>query len=116
MHRTLSVAALAAVLFVPAMAQPASITVSASAPTGSGLYQQKAVSVQVADADLGTAQGAAALLDRINAASRVVCGERAGQTMNTARAKLFAACQARTVTAAVQAVNAPALTQLAAAR
>lgn len=116
MHRTLSAAALAAVLFVPAMAQPASITVSASAPTDSGLYQVKAVKVTLADVDLGTAQGAAALLDRIDAAARLVCGERAGHTMNESRAKIFATCRARAVRYAVQDVDAPQLTQLAATR
>ena len=116
MHRILSAAALAAILSVPAMAQPASITVSAAAPTDSGVYQVKAVSVQVADVDLGTAQGAAALLDRIDTASRAVCGERAGRTMSDKRAKQFAACRLHTTASAVQAVNAPTLTQFAAAR
>ena len=115
MYRTLSAAALAAVLFVPAMAQPASITVSASAPTVSGLYQVKAVNVAFADVDIGTAQGAAVLLDRIDAAARLVCGERAGRTMNEARTKIFATCRARAVRYAVQEVGAPQLAQLAAA-
>ncbi len=116
MHRTLSAAALAAVLFVPAMAQPAFLTVSATAPTGSGLYQKKAINVPFADVDLGTPQGAAALLDRIDAASRAVCGERADRPMDVVRARVFAACHKQTVAAAVEAVNAPVLTQFAATR
>lgn len=110
-------AALATALsFASAWAGPAAITVSASAPTDSGVFQVKAVNVTVADVDLGTAQGAAALFDRIDAASRVVCGERQGRTMNDKRAKLFATCRVQTVKQAVLAVNAPQLTEIAATR
>jgi len=72
--------------------------------------------VSYAGLDLGTAQGAAALLDRIDAAARVVCGEKAGRKMNETRTKLFDNCLARTTADAVKAVNVPQLTQVAASR
>ena len=117
MHRfSIAAIALTAVLsFVPAVAGPASIVVSASAPTDSGINQMKAMTVAFGDLDVATSQGATTLFDRIDAASRVVCGERQGKTMGWSRAKVFASCRAQTTAAAVKAVGAPQLTQLAAA-
>jgi UrcA family protein len=121
MYRILSAGAAALVttlLFVPATAQSASITIAASAPVTSvsSLYQVNKTSVSLDGVDLKTASGAATLLERIDTAARKVCGERPGETMNAARAKVFATCRARTVHYAVKELDAPALTQLAAAR
>jgi UrcA family protein len=106
----------AALSFASAGADPATITMSATAPTETGMYQVKAVKVAFADVDLSTAQGAAVLLDRIDAAARMICGERAGRTMDEARAKIFATCRTRAVHYAVKDVDAPQLTQLTAVR
>jgi UrcA family protein len=118
MYRTLFAAAAAvtitALMFVPAMAQ--SVTVAASAAAPSGNYQARAATVSLAGVDLGSSQGAATALDRIDAAARVVCGERVGVPMSLARARVFAACRTRTTTNAVQTIDAPQLTMLAAAR
>lgn len=118
MYRTLSAAAavvITAMMFVPpALAQ--TVTVSAAAAAPSGTYLTKAAKVSVVGLDLNTAQGAAVALDRIEAASRVVCGEQAGYRMPPSRASLFQDCRARTVRFAVQALDRPVLTQLAAAR
>lgn len=116
MLRTLSASAavvITALMFVPAMAQ--SVTVTGSAPTPSGsAYQVKEVRVSLDGIDLGTTQGATTVFDRINAAARAVCGEQS--VMNAARARAFETCRSRAVRYAVQQVDAPALTQLAAAR
>jgi UrcA family protein len=105
---------ISALMFVPAMAQ--SLTVTGSAPAqGGGVDQVWAKKVSYADLDLGTTQGATTLLNRIDVAARAVCGEREGYTMNAARAKAFAKCYARTMHYAVKEVDAPQLTQLAAA-
>jgi UrcA family protein len=118
MYRILSASAafvMTALMFAPAMAQ--SVTVSGSAPVASGsVYQLKEVRVSLDGIDLGTSQGAAAVFDRIDAAARVVCGERAGVAMNLARTRIFETCHERAVRYAVQAVDVPALTQIAAAR
>ena len=102
----------AALLLVPAEA--ASVLVSASAPAETGAYQVKATKVAFDDLDVSTSQGAATLLARIETASRFVCGERQGRTMDDKRAKQFATCRAQAIADAVKAVGAPQLTQLAA--
>lgn len=118
MYRTLSAAAavvITALMFVPpALAQ--TVTVSASAPAPSGMYMAKAARVSLAGLDLRSAQGAANALDRIDAASRAVCGERVGYPMNAARAKLFQDCVGFQTRETVAALNVPALTQYSAAR
>jgi len=117
MHRfTIAAVTLATALsFVPALASEASVTVTASAPTPSGSYHVLAVAVAYGDLDVTKADGAAALLDRIARASRLVCGERAGHTMDPALTKKFDACRARATRYAVMAVDTPQLTQIAAA-
>jgi UrcA family protein len=116
MHRSSFAAAvmISALMFVPAMAQSLTVTGSAPAEAG-GMDQVWAKKISYADLDLGTAQGATTLFNRIDAAARSVCGERDGLTMNAARAKAFAKCYARTVHYAVKEVDAPQLTQIAAA-
>jgi UrcA family protein len=119
MYRTLSAIAavvVTALLFVPAMAQPNTITIAASAPNEAGFYEVKAVRVSLAGIDLDSSQGAATLFDRIDVAARKVCGERPGYTMNPARANIFETCRARAVRFAVTDVDAPQLTQFAAVR
>jgi len=105
-----------ALSFVPALANEAAVSVSASAPTASGDYRVLRMTVAYGDLDVTKADGAAALLDRIERASRVVCGERAGYTMSDARTRLFNTCRARATHYAVDAVAMPQLTQIAAAR
>jgi len=105
-----------ALSFIPASAGEASVTVTASAPARSGEMQVKGVAVAYGDLDITKAEGAAALLDRIEHASRLVCGERAGYTMDGPRTKIFDTCRARTTHYAVMTVDAPQLTQLAASR
>lgn len=115
MYRMLSASAavvMTALMFVPAMAQ--SITITGSAPSQTGYQEVRAMKVSTADVDLNTAQGATTLFDRIDAAARAVCGESAD--MSPARAKVFATCRARAVHYAVKEVDAPQLTQFAAAR
>ena len=113
---SIAAAALATALsFVPALANEASVTVTASAPTPSGVYRLLEVAVPYGDLDVTKTDGAAALLDRIERASRVVCGERAGYTMGDARTRLFNTCRARATHYAVDAVAMPQLTQVAAA-
>ena len=116
MHRlTIAAITLATALsFIPATAGEGSVTVTASVPERSGTYQVKAVTVAYGDLDVTKADGAAALLDRIDRASRVVCGERAGSTMTEERTKIFDACRARATRYAVMTVDAPQLTQVAA--
>jgi UrcA family protein len=118
MYRMLSAVAavvITALMFVPpAMAQ--SVTVSAAAAAPSGMYMTKAARVSLAGIDVGSAQGAAYALDRIEAASRAVCGERVGYAMNAARAKLFQDCVGYQTRETVAALNVPALTHYAAAR
>jgi UrcA family protein len=116
MYRSLSAAAVAlfALMSVPAVAQ--SITVTASEPSLMGFYEVKSVPVSLDGLDLNSAVGAATVLDRIDAAARLVCGERADRTINARLAKLVATCEARAVHYAVKELDAPALTQLASAR
>ena len=113
---TITAAALVATLAVPALAGGPAVTVSGYAPLNAGGYQMKTFVVAYGDLELSTPQGAAMLLDRIQNASRVVCGERAILPMSGERKREFAACQTRAIATAVQAVNAPALTQIAANR
>ncbi len=105
-----AVALTSVLLYAPAVAGP-SITIAAMAPLSSGGYQPRTTIVSYDDLDPNTAQGAAALLDRIDAAARSVCGERSGSLANGERARAFAACRNRAVTDAVKAVG---LTQQAA--
>ena len=109
-------AAIAVVLsFGAAGAGATSVNVTASAPNDVGIYLAKAIVVQLGDIDIATAGGAATGLQRITAASRVVCGEVDGHTMNADRAKIFATCVKRATNYAVGNVNAPLLTDAAAA-
>lgn len=115
MYRLLSASAavvMTALMFVPAMAQ--SITITGSAPSQTGYQEVRALKISLADIDLNSAQGATMLFDRIDAAARKVCGESAD--MSPARAKVFDTCRTRAVHYAVKEVDAPQLTQLAAAR
>jgi UrcA family protein len=103
-------------LTVPALAGGTSVVVTGTAPMGNGGYQSKSAAVTFTDLDIATAPGAAALLDRIAAASRVVCGERSGTPMNGERQRELAQCAARATKQAVEAINTPALSQVAAAQ
>jgi UrcA family protein len=107
---------LTAALAAPALAGGPAVTVAGYAPMNAGGYQMRTVTIAYGDLDLSGAPGAAMLLDRIQNAARVVCGERAILPMSGERKREFAACQAHTVALAVQQVNAPTLTQVAAAR
>jgi UrcA family protein len=108
--------ALAAALFVPALAEGHSVLVSGLAPMHSGGYQIKTIKVTYDDLDATTAHGAEALLDRITAAARMVCGERSGFLMNGERAKEFAACRSRATAQAVESLGMPDIARIAATR
>lgn len=112
---TATLAAAFVALTVPALAGGGAVVVTGMAPLGNGGYQYKTATVAFADLDIASAPGAAALLDRIAAASRVVCGERSGTPMNGERKRELALCAARATKQAVEAVNVPALSQIAAA-
>jgi UrcA family protein len=103
----------AALALVPAQAGTASVVVSASAPNSFGAYQVAASTVTFDDLDVSTSQGAAKLLVRIDAASRAVCGEQQGRTMDERRARIFDTCRARATRYAIKKVDAPQLTQIA---
>jgi UrcA family protein len=113
---SIAAAVFTAALFVPALAGEASVVVQGLAPTSAGGYQIKTVKVAFADLDISTGQGAAALLDRIQTASRIVCGERNGTLMNAERVKEFAACQTHATKIAVRTIGAPSLVQVATQR
>jgi UrcA family protein len=115
MKSFLTGAALAAALFIPALAEGQSVAVSGLAPMQNGGYQVKTVKVTYDDLDTATPGGAAALLDRITAAARVVCGERSGLMANSAR-PAFDKCRARAAAKAVEAAGIPELAKIAAAR
>jgi UrcA family protein len=116
MKSILTGAALAAALFVPALAEGHAVVVSGLAPMHNGGYQVKTVKVAYDDLDPSAAQGAAALLDRIAAAARMVCGERSGFLMSGDRAKEFTSCRARATADAVKAAGLPDLARIAATR
>ncbi|GAA0584807.1 UrcA family protein [Rhizomicrobium electricum] len=118
---SIAAAALTAALSVPALSVPAlaeghSVLVSGLAPMHAGGYQLKTIKVTYDDIDATTAHGAKALLDRIAAAARIVCGERSGFLMNGERAKEFAACRARATAQAVESLGMPDLAKIAATR
>ena len=102
----LSIAAVltSALFFAPALAGN-SVTIAAMAPMSSGGYQPRSATVFYGDLDPATAQGSAALIDRIDAASRMVCGERTGPLMSGDRARAFADCRARATAEAVRAAG-----------
>lgn len=108
--------ALTAVLSIPALAEGHSVVVSGMAPMHNGGYQLKAVRVIYDDLDPATPLGAEALLDRINAAARVVCGERSGFVMNSERTKDLVACRTRAKAQAVEAIGVPDVARIAATR
>lgn len=113
----LAAIALSAVLSsAAAYAATGTVLVTASAPNDSGLYQTKAVAVAYNDLDISSAQGAAVLYERIFKASRVVCGGRAGVSMQYRRAKVFEECRAQATTDAIAASDLPQLKQYAASR
>lgn len=105
----------AALSFGAAGAGTASVNVTAAAPNDAGVMHVKAISVPLGDIDVTTAAGAATGLQRIAAASRVVCGEVEGRTMNASRTKVFATCVRQATSYAVGDANAPLLTEAAAA-
>lgn len=112
-----SISALAiAFSFVAAAASPTSVTVTGSVAYKTGYREVRAVAVSLEGADLATAAGARALLDRIDTAARTVCGEKAGVLPVSIAPSAFATCRTRAVHYAVQTVDAPQLTQLAASR
>jgi hypothetical protein len=115
MKSFLTGAVIAAALFVPALAEGHSVLVSGMAPMHNGGYQLKTVKVTY-DLDPATPQGAEALLNRINVAARLVCGERSGLSMTSERSKEFDACRARAAAQAVEAAGVPDLAKIAATR
>jgi UrcA family protein len=110
------IAALAILSFVPAFAEGKFVTVSGYAPLGMGGYQAQAVKVAYGDLDTTSAAGAAALLDRINQAARLACGERMYRPANLEHNTAYAKCRSQAVAHAVESVGAPTLTQIANAR
>lgn len=117
MYRTLSAIAavvVTALIFSPALAE--SIAVSASAAAPSGAYLAKKAKVSLDGLDLQTAQGAAIVLDRIDAAAKVVCAQRTSYRMDAHRARVFNECRTFATREAVATLNSSVLTQLAAAR
>lgn len=116
MHRSsiAIVALIAALSFVPAAAETASVRVEGNAPNAHGAYQLLATTVQYGDIDIATSSGVAALLDRIEAASVSVCG--GGATVPAKFAGKITTCRKRAVAAAVYRIDAPLVTQAAATR
>lgn len=100
--------------FLPALAAETSVTVTGVAPVGNGGYQQKAARISYGDLDLSSHDGAAVLLQRIDRASRLVCGEGVGLMRTTESRKSFEQCRSTAAAAAIRSVNATAVTQLAA--
>ncbi len=115
MKSFLTGAVVAAALFVPALAEGHSVLVSGMAPMHNGGYQLKTVEVAY-DLDPATPHGAEALLNRINAAARLVCGERSSLIKNSERTKEFDACRARATAQAAEAAGVPDLAKIAATR
>lgn len=115
MKSFLTGAVVAAALFIPALAEGHSVLVSGMAPMHNGGYQLKTVKVTY-DLDPTTAHGAEALLERIAAAARLVCGERSSMIMNSERTKEFDACRARAAAQAVETVGVPDLAKIAVTR
>lgn len=108
------IAAIAALSFAPALAQDNSVTVSGYAPLGMGGYQPMVVKVSYADLDLGSAQGATTLLDRLNQAARLACGERMYRSWSAEHKRVFDTCRAQAVADAVKTIGAPELSRVAA--
>ncbi len=101
----------AVALTAGAWAAPALVRVQAVAPLASGLYQMRATTVSFDDLDVTSAEGAAALYQRIEAASHVACGET--MVRHIELETKYAACRARAVAGAVSTVNAPRLNEIA---
>ncbi|MDR3526552.1 MAG: UrcA family protein, partial [Rhizomicrobium sp.] len=80
----------------------------------SGGYQPRSATVSYGDLDVTSAQGSAALVNRIDAASRAVCGERTGPMMAGDRARDFAACRSAAIADALRNVGLTAPTAYAA--
>jgi UrcA family protein len=115
MHRSsiAIVALIAALSSIPAVAESASVRVVGNAPNAHGVNQLLATTVQYGDLDISTSSGAAALLDRIEAASVSACG---GPAVPERFANKVATCRKRAVAAAVYVVDAPLVAQAAATR
>ena len=95
-----------------ALAGPTSVRVQGAPP---GSYQLLAVNVPYGDLDVSTGSGAKALLDRIDVAAQTVCGAKQGKRPAFTPIDAFDTCTARAVQNAVQTVEAPELTKVAAA-
>jgi UrcA family protein len=109
--------ALSAVLICgSALAETASVRVEGTVQMSSGGYQILATTVQYGDLDLSTNSGAAALLQRIEAASQRICSGKSGQVIDARAERQIAACQKEAVEFAVSRVKAPMLAQLASTR
>lgn len=106
----------AIVVTAGAWAASASIRVEGTAPLPSGMYQARSLSVSYDDLDVASADGAAALYQRLEAATHVVCGEKLARHMTDELEKKYAACRANAMSHAVAEVNLPKLTQVAAAK
>jgi|GEM_PF-683690 len=99
-----------------AWAAPASIRVEGTTPLPSGVYQVRGVSVSFDDLDVSSSEGAAMLYQRLDAAARMVCGEKLALHVTSALEKKRATCRTQALSQAVAAVNLPKLTQVAAAK
>ena len=101
---SITVALTSALFFAPALAGT-TVTILGMAPLSSGGYQPRSATVSYSDLDITSAQGSAALLARLDAASRMVCGERSGSLANGERARVFAVCRSRAIADAVKAAG-----------
>lgn len=92
---------------VPAFADPASVAVRGSAPLSSGIYTTRQTMVSYGDLDTATADGAAALVARLKAASEAVCGKPFG-----ANAGKVTACREQALKMALKDTGLPRLTEM----
>lgn len=94
-----------------AAAAPAVVKLQAASPVGSRLA--RVISISYDDRELATAEGAAALYQRIEAASRIVCGEQDVTRHDAETDKKLVTCRQRAIRYAISDLNAPRLEDVA---
>jgi UrcA family protein len=87
----------------------ACLTLAAAGPAVAD-NAQRSVTIQYADLDLATSNGASALYGRIAGAARTVCGDDAGRNLNERRA--WQTCYTQARDAAIAHVDSPLLNRL----
>jgi UrcA family protein len=115
MHRfTIAAIACSLTLSAAALAAPASVRVEGTAPTASGGFMVRAMTVQYDDAEVATTEGASALFARLQSGAKSVCGDN-GQVRGAMASKV-ARCEKAALKDAVASVRALLLTQVSAAQ